>query len=271
MKIAICNETYRDWSFEETFRHASESGYAGIEIAPFTLHKNAFEISADQVAHIVKLSKQFNLELVGLHWLLAYTNGLHLNSPETNTRRRTAEYLGQLAQVCARLGGQIMVLGSPSQRNIEHGISVTQANDLAIDCIQRVVPVLERNGIILALEPLGPDEGNFMLTAEWGRQLVREINSRSVRLHLDVKAMSTESVSIPEIISASKDELIHFHANDPNRRGPGMGDVHYEPIIDALRAIQYDGWLSVEVFDETVPPETTAIESRLYLQNQLRG
>ena len=80
--------------------------------------------------------------------------------------------------------------------------------------------------------------------------------------------MTTEQTPIPQIIRENKDYLVHFHANDPNLR-PGMGDVVYEPIISALREIDYSGWISVEVFDDTLPPETLAGESIKYLQQQL--
>ena len=269
MKIAICNETYRDWSFEDAFRHASQCGFEGIEIAPFTLQKNANDITQSQINDVVALAAKHNLQIVGLHWLLAFTDGLHLTSSDDSVRQKTAGYLGQLAAVCRQLGGGVMVFGSPDQRSIQSGITVQQANDLAIDCIRRLLPALQEHNVTLALEPLGPEEGNFLLTAEWGRQLVAEIDSEFVKLHLDVKAMSTESESIPDIIAASKQELVHFHANDPNRRGPGMGDVEYEPIVAALVDIEYDGWLSVEVFDESVAPEVLAAESVEYLKRQL--
>ncbi len=266
MKIAICNETYRDWSFVDAFQHASAQGYDGIEIAPFTLNPDAYAISDSQISEVVALAKQFHLQVVGLHWLLAFTSGYHLTSSDALVRQKTADYLARLAEVCRRLGGQVMVFGSPKQRNIPEGMSVETANQNALDCIRRVLPALQAHNVCLALEPLGPEEGNFLLTAQWGRQLVQQIDSPLVKLHLDVKAMSTEDTPIRDLIAASADELVHFHANDPNRRGPGMGDVDFTGIIEALQKIDYSGWLSVEVFDESVPAERTAVESIAYLR-----
>ena len=73
--------------------------------------------------------------------------------------------------------------------------------------------------------------------------------------------MSTEDDAIAEIIRRNADVLRHFHANDANRRGPGMGDIDFVPILKALKDIDYQGWVSVEVFDYEPGVERLAQES----------
>ena len=85
-------------------------------------------------------------------------------------------------------------------------------------------------------------------------------------LHLHVKAMSSEPAPVPEIIRRYIPRTGHFHANDPNRRGPGFGDVDFVPIFRALKESGYDRWVSVEVFDYTPDPETIASRSVEYMR-----
>jgi len=116
---------------------------------------------------------------------------------------------------------------------------------------------------------LGPEEGDFLRRADLGVKLVQMVDSPNCRLHLDVKAMSTESKPAAEIIRENAEYLVHFHANDPNRRGPGMGEVDFHPILKALQDINYQGWVSVEVFDYEPGIEALAQESIQYLQQCL--
>jgi len=266
MKFAICNETFQDWPFERAFKFARELGYTGIEYAPFTINKNAYEITAARRTEVRRQAEDAGLEPIGLHWLLAFTEGYYLTSPEADVRKRTADYLAELARLCRDLGGNILVLGSPMQRNLLSGIDHAQALELAADVIRQAVPVMEECDVTLAVEPLGPAEGDFLLTAESGIELINLVESPNCQLHLDVKAMSSEGKAIPDIIRDSAEHLVHFHANDANKRGPGMGEIDFVPILQTLQDVGYDGWVSVEVFDYDPGVEALATESIEYLQ-----
>lgn len=265
MKFGICNETFRDWPHEEAFRFAAECGYTGIEIAPFTLAADATLVMPQRRTEIRRLAETHGLEVIGLHWLLAGTEGYYLTSPDVAVRRRTSDYFQQLAQLCHDLGGSILVLGSPQQRNLLPGVTHKQATGYAAEVIQEAMPQLEALGVTLALEPLGPAEGDFLLTADEAVALAERVGSPNCRLHLDVKAMSSEAKPIPDIIRNHAAHLAHFHANDPNKQGPGFGDVDFAPIFAALREIDYDGWVSVEVFDYEPGVERLARESFDYM------
>jgi sugar phosphate isomerase/epimerase len=274
MKFAICNEMFGDRPFADTFSTIRKLGYAGVEIAPFTLAPQAVpfdarNLPAERIVEVRAQAEDAGLEVVGLHWLLAKTEGFYLTSPDPTVRRHTAEYLRALAELCADLGGKVLVLGSPQQRNLVAGVSYDDGEAYAAEVLHAAIPACRQFGVTIALEPLGPAEGNFMLTAAAGIHLAKLVGSPYCKLLLDVKAMSSERQPIADIIRASRDWTVHFHANDPNLSGPGMGDVDFHPIFAALKETAYNGWISVEVFKFDPSPDEIARQSIKYLQQVL--
>ena len=256
MKYAICNETFEGSSHREGLELARELGYIGVEVAPFTLGLDAREISKQTRRDYRSIVEDIGMTIIGLHWLLAKTHGFHLTTQDASVRTKTADYFKCLIELCSDLGGDVMVLGSPLQRNFVPPMTHEQAMANAVDVIQQFVPELENSNIRLAIEPLGPQEGNFLNHASQARAMIQAIDSPNVRLHLDVKAMSSEGPAIELIVRENADLVIHFHANDPNKLGPGMGQVDQAPIFKALSDIRYSGWISVEVFDYSPGVET---------------
>ena len=265
-RYAICNETFGEQPLDEACDLAAECGYGGIEIAPFTLASLATDISAAQRGEIRRTIARAGLDCVGLHWLLAKTEGFHVAHPEAAVRSRTVDYLGDLARLCHDLGGRVLVFGSPKQRSLLPGVSPEQAVTHIREVFTRLVPVLEATDTVVALEPLSPAETDVLTTAAETCRLIEAIGSPHVRLHLDVKAMAAEPTPTPEIIVASAPYLKHFHANDENLQGPGFGAVDFLPIFQALDEISYAGWISVEVFDYAPGPERLTRESIGYMR-----
>jgi sugar phosphate isomerase/epimerase len=268
-KFSICNETFGDWAFDRAFAFAAECGYQGTEIAPFTIAEYVTDVSAQRRQEIRKQAEAAGLQVVGLHWLLAKTKGFHLTSPYRDVRRKTAEYLGELARFCADLGGKLIVFGSPQQRNLAEGVSRDDGMKYAAEVFTETLPVLEKTDVRLAVEPLSHKITNFLSTAAEAVELVRKVNDPRCRLILDCLAMASEPTPIPKLIHQFQADLIHFHANDPNSQGPGFGDLDFGPIFQALREIDFANWVSVEVFDYKPGPERLARESIDYMKKCL--
>ncbi len=267
MKLAMCNEFCDGWSFDQACELAALAGYDGIEIAPFTLAPNVNDITWQQRQDLRTTAESAGLQVVGLHWLLVGPDGLHLSSPDPGVRERTVRYLQAQADLCADLGGETLVFGSPKQRGLLPGQAYQDVWDRSVQAFRRLAEHAQSRNVRVCVEPLGPSETTFINTAVQARKLVNAVDRPGFRMMLDVKAMAEDSEPPDRIIRKCASYLAHFHANDANRRGPGFGDTDFAPIAAALKEIRYEGYVSVEVFDFSAGPERTACRSIEYLRS----
>src|SRR5216683_269423 len=98
MRYAICNETFENWDHARVCRSVAELGYGGLELAPFTLAPRITDVTIDQRRLLRRQAEDYGVQIIGLHWLLAKTEGLHITSPDETVRRSTASYLVELAR-----------------------------------------------------------------------------------------------------------------------------------------------------------------------------
>ncbi len=266
MKFAMCNEFCEGWDFERVCRLAASTGYDGVEVAPFTIADSVLDVPPERRTELRETAQAHSLDVVGLHWLLVKPEGLHLNSPDPQVRRRTVDYLRAEVDFCADIGGARMILGSPRQRDVPEHETYDQVWQRAVTAFRVLADHAAARGVVLCIEPLGAQETNFIRTAAEARRLVEAVDRPAFRMMLDVKAMCADEEPIPDIIRRSAPYLEHFHANDENRLGPGFGRTDFRPIAAALKEIGYAGYVSVEVFDFSAGPERIAAESLRYLK-----
>jgi sugar phosphate isomerase/epimerase len=250
IRFGMCNELFEGWDFAETCRALKQLGYDGVEIAPFTIGSSPARISGSRRAELRRTIEDEGLVTIGTHGLLARTEGLYLTSPDAAIRKRTGDYLVELADLTHDLGGALMVFGSPKQRSLPPGVTHAQAMSYAEEVFTRIMPRVAEAGVAFCIEPLAPSETDFLNTCDQANDLIARVGHPSFVLHMDVKAQSGEvGTTVPDLIRAHAAKAGHFHAQDPNLRGPGMGDVDFGPILRALVESGYDRWVSVEVFD----------------------
>jgi sugar phosphate isomerase/epimerase len=271
MRYAICNETWQNTPFPEVCKRAAAAGYEALELAPFTLKEDPRDLTDADAIYFCKHAKDHGLEILGLHWLLTKPSWLHITTPDKALRMESAKFGQQMARFCGMLGGKIMVWGSPRARNTLPEWAYEDAFQRAAEVVRAVAEEAGRYGVTIAMEPLGRKETNFLTTAEETIRFCKAVDHPACKLHLDVKAMSDEAKPISQIIEESKEWTVHFHTNDPNLLGPGMGEVAFEPILSTLKATGYQGWLSTEVFNYEPGADYIAEQSISYLKKVMAG
>jgi sugar phosphate isomerase/epimerase len=274
MRIALCNEVLAGMPLEQQCEYAARLGYDGIEIAPFTLSASPEKISATDAARIRAVVEASGLVVTGLHWLLVKPDGLSLTDPDPGVRNRTLEVMIHLIGLCAELGGRVLVHGSPKQRQIAPGETHAVALARLRDAFAQVALAAARVGVTYCIEPLSRRETSLVNTVAEAAELVRSIDHPNLRTMIDCSAAGlTESDPVPSLIDRwlPTGLIAHVQVNDPNRRGPGQGEMKFAPILAALKRHNYAGTIAVEPFDYSPDGPTAAAFSAGYLRGLLEA
>jgi D-psicose/D-tagatose/L-ribulose 3-epimerase len=110
----------------------------------------------------------------------------------------------------------------------------------------------EAAGLKLAVEPLNRFETDFINTTSQAINLVKDINSPAVGIHLDTFHMNIEEKSSPDAIRLCGSLLWHFHACGSDRGTPGNDHTDWKGIVEALHSIQYQKDIVIESFTTDV-------------------
>lgn len=269
-KLAICNELFEGWKWEDVFNYAASVGYDGVELAHFTICHSVTDVTNAERQRLSAAAARAGVEVVGIHWVLISPKGFHVNHPDKAIRDKTREYFYELIDFCGDLGGHVIVIGSPKNRNVVAPLTPEQAWDHAVETFRNCCDHAAERDVVLCMEPLDSDQTDFVNRPEQGARMVDQIAHPNFKLTLDVYSMSGENIDIPQAVVEHADHIGHFHANDDNGRGPGSGGADYASIAAALKQIDYRRYASVEVFDFRPDPQTIAQESISFLKAALR-
>ena len=269
MRISLCNEVVRGLEFPAQCALAKALGYDGLELAPFTLGHQPHRLAAVRRAQLRRIAEDHGLPITGLHWLLVTPDGLSITSRNEGTRARTLDVMRRLIELCADLGGSVLVHGSPKQRPIERGDTREAALARAVDCFAAIAADAEQAGVTYCIEPLAAAETRLINTVEEAAQIVEQIGSPALRTMVDTCAAGqSESAAVEALIEGwlPTGMVAHIHLNDPNRQAPGQGELGFGPILAALQRQGYSGRCAVEPFVYLPDGPTSAARAIGYLR-----
>ena len=273
MKYLLCNEVVRELGFAEQCELAAGLGYDGLEVAPFTLGEEPHRLPASRQRELRSIARDNGLVIGSLHWLLVTPDGLSITSPNEDIRRRTLEVMEGLVELCAGLGGKVLVHGSPAQRNLPED-DREGAVSRAKEAFARVAEAARAAGVTYCIEPLSTQETEFVNTVERAAEIVEEVANPALKTMIDCRAATlSEAEPVADLISRwlPSGLVSHIHLNDSNRRAPGQGDDRFGPVLAALQDAHYDAFCGVEPFLYEPDGPTTAARAIGYLRGVEEG
>ena len=274
MKLALCNEVLAPLPFETQCRMARALGYAGLEVAPYTVCEDPQTMTLAQARELRQVAADHGLKISGLHWLLVKPAGLSITDPDPAVRARTVAFMRHLCELCAAMGGSYLVHGSPGQRRISEGSSHAQALAWAAAAWGLAGEAAADCGVIYCIEPLSRDQTEVVNTLADAATIVQAAGQPALRTMLDTSSAGlAEDLPVPALIERwlPTGLVAHIQLNDPNRRAPGQGEMAFGPVLAALRHGGWDGWVAVEPFDYVPDGPGCAAWSAGYLQGLLQS
>jgi D-psicose/D-tagatose/L-ribulose 3-epimerase len=223
---------FRDWGFD------------GVEIA-------RFEFDSFPAADVRRAAEAAGLKTI---FCSALTGNLSLVSDDATTRANAAAFIKRGIEVAAEIGADTFV--GPYCAPVGY-LPGRGRNDeewkWAVEGLQALGPVLESNGVTLAVEPLNRFETYFLNTVDDAVRLCNEVGHQRVGILFDTFHANIEEKNIGRALAMAGRHVKHVHTCENDRGIPGSGHVEWTDVFEALHTIQYDRWVVIESFGSRIP------------------
>jgi D-psicose/D-tagatose/L-ribulose 3-epimerase len=273
MKMSLCNEVIAELPFVKQCELMKKLGYDGVEIAPVTLSDEPHRLSAARRREIATIAGDAGLPITSLHYLMVAPKGLSITSKDPAVRAKTFDVMQGLVELAADLGAKLLIHGSPASKARCAGDELGGFKR-GVEYFAAAGEASRKAGVTYLLEPLARGHTQFVTTLEEAIRIVREIGNPGLRTMLDCSSAGlSESEPVPDILRKwmSSGLVVHIHFNDPNRRGPGEGDMKFGPIVAALRDTGYQGIAAIEPFIYEPDGPTCAAKALGYMRGVIEA
>jgi len=272
MKYAFNTWTYGSfpvwlpsYPLEEVIRRLSAIGYDGIEIGCAAPHAWPSYLSTERRRALRTMMEEHNLPAVSLLPAPGGGPGVNPASPLVEERAFTVDHYKEVVDLAADLGAGIVLYIAGWQI---YGASRVDCWKWSAESLRQIGSHAADRGITIAIEPTSADS-NLLDTADHALEMMREIGLPNVRVMFDTfHALYRNEVSADYVRRMGPD-LAHVHFADIDRSAPGDGVIDWAGVLIALKDIDFQGHVTMEIgFNKrSADPDALARRSLHFLRD----
>lgn len=127
------------------------------------------------------------------------------------------------------------------------------------EVLHQAAEYAQQFNIILTPEALNRFECYLYNTLDDMGALLESVDHPNLQMIFDTHHAHIEEKNMTAIIHKYAHLIKHVHISESDRGTPGSGQVHWDEVFAALRAINYDRWLTIEAFSRNNPEFASGI------------
>jgi sugar phosphate isomerase/epimerase len=195
---------------------------------------------------IVAYARDAGLKIIALHYL--FLPGMSITADDAQIRSSTMDHARSAIDLAHDLGAAFVVFGAGFARSIPAGMAHPVGSARVVDALGAMAAHAETRGVTVCFEGLNRYETNIGRTLAECSSFVDKVKSSALKVLGDTFQMNIEEMSLAGAIEAAGARLAHFHLADSHRMAPGDGHVDFPAVLNALKKIGYQGFVSFEFF-----------------------
>jgi sugar phosphate isomerase/epimerase len=267
MKLAFSTNAYLKFSFADTVRRLARIGYAGVEIMADVPHAWPAYLLDEQKQGIKRALNENNLQISNINaFMMHAVNDPRQKywypswiEPDRHYRQIRIDHTMRTLTLAKELGAKCITTepGGP----VEAGQSWGAALKLFVEMIKPVAEYAQKEGVLLLVEP---EPGLLIETADQFLEFMQHIDSPAVGMNFDIGHSYCVSDDPATTIPRVAKHIRHFHLEDiaatrvHHHMVPGEGVIDFAACFRAIRAMNYDGWVTIELYPYIDDPDLAA-------------
>jgi sugar phosphate isomerase/epimerase len=267
MRLAFSTNAYLKFTFQEAVRRLAALGYQGVEVMADVPHAWPACLLDEQKQAIRAVLADHHLEISNVNAFMmnaisdARQRYWHPSwiEPDRHYRQVRIDHTRRALTLALELGAPSITTepGGP----VEPGGSWSAALALFVEGLKPIAEHAEREGVLLLVEP---EPGLLIENADQFLEFMDHIDSPAIGLNFDVGHFYCVGDDPVAVLPRLAPYLRHVHLEDiaatrvHHHLIPGEGAIHFAAVFGALRAVGYDGWITIELYPYVDNPDTAA-------------
>jgi len=250
MKYAFntwCYSSFPVWvpayPIEEVIKRLSKIGYDGIEIGCAAPHAWPYYLSDERRKEIKELLDKNNIKASSMLPAPGGGPGANPASSIIEERKWTVQHYKDVVDLASDLGTPTVLYVAGW---VIFGTAQKDSWQYSVESLTEIAEYAESKNITICVEPTSSDS-NLVQTADDALMMMEQTGKPNVGVMFDTYHVLYRNEVPSDYVYTMGKNLKHIHLSDYDRLAPGQGGMDFLPVLQALKDVDFQGYVTMEV------------------------